>query len=108
MHENRARRELAYVNRGGTVLCVVPRASSHLIAITLQTEVEIRDNMPYDGGACIAHTHKRHVKDKLGNDVDVWWKSWEVGYDPADEVDRAVMATRKAVFPLHGLDPYFD
>jgi acetoin utilization protein AcuC len=27
------------------------------------------------------------------------------GYDPADAVDRAVMATRTAVFPMHGLFP---
>jgi acetoin utilization protein AcuC len=27
------------------------------------------------------------------------------GYDPGDSVDRAIMATRKAVFPLHGLLP---
>jgi acetoin utilization protein AcuC len=27
------------------------------------------------------------------------------GYDPADRVDRAIMATRLAVFPDHGLDP---
>ena len=34
--------------------------------------------------------------------VDV---SWSGRYDPADDVDRAVMATRSAVFPLHGLHP---
>jgi hypothetical protein len=38
----------------------------------------------------------------------VWWRSWEVGYDPADPVDFAVMATREAVFPHHGLDIWFD
>ena len=27
------------------------------------------------------------------------------GYDPADHVDRSIMATRVAVFPDHGLDP---
>ena len=27
------------------------------------------------------------------------------GYDPADAVDRAIMATRTAVFPWHGLFP---
>ena len=27
------------------------------------------------------------------------------GYDPGDPVDRAIMATRNAVFPLHGLMP---
>jgi acetoin utilization protein AcuC len=30
---------------------------------------------------------------------------FESGYDPADPVDRAIMATRNAVFPLHGLMP---
>jgi acetoin utilization protein AcuC len=27
------------------------------------------------------------------------------GWDPAEPIDQAVMATRKAVFPLHGLLP---
>ena len=31
--------------------------------------------------------------------------SFDDGYDPADPVDQAIMATRKAVFPLHGLMP---
>ena len=44
----------------------------------------------------------------MGDDVDLWWRSWEVGFDPNDEVDRTVMATRKEVFPLYGLDPWFD
>jgi acetoin utilization protein AcuC len=30
---------------------------------------------------------------------------FEAGYDPGEPVDRAIMATRKAVFPLHGLTP---
>ena len=30
---------------------------------------------------------------------------FETGYDPAEPVDQAIMATRKAVFPLHGLLP---
>jgi acetoin utilization protein AcuC len=31
--------------------------------------------------------------------------SFDSGYDPAEPVDRAIMATRNAVFPLHGLMP---
>jgi acetoin utilization protein AcuC len=31
--------------------------------------------------------------------------AWEEGYDPADRLDQAIVATRSAVFPLHGLDP---
>jgi len=30
---------------------------------------------------------------------------FEVGYNPGDQVDRAIVATRNAVFPLHGLMP---
>jgi acetoin utilization protein AcuC len=35
----------------------------------------------------------------------VTFASFDNGHDPADPVDQAVMATRKAVFPLHGLMP---
>jgi acetoin utilization protein AcuC len=31
--------------------------------------------------------------------------SFDDGYNPGDPVDQAIMATRKAVFPLHGLMP---
>ena len=31
--------------------------------------------------------------------------AFDDGHDPADPVDQAIMATRKAVFPLHGLMP---
>jgi acetoin utilization protein AcuC len=33
------------------------------------------------------------------------YAEWSAGYDPADPVDRAIRATRRAVFPAHGLDP---
>jgi acetoin utilization protein AcuC len=35
----------------------------------------------------------------------VEWAGWEAGYDPADRLDQAVLAARKAVFPLRGLLP---
>jgi acetoin utilization protein AcuC len=31
---------------------------------------------------------------------------WSRGHDPHHAVDRAIMATRSATFPWHGLDPY--
>ena len=33
------------------------------------------------------------------------YASFDAGYDPADPVDQAIMATRNAVFPLHGQFP---
>ena len=34
-----------------------------------------------------------------------WRASLSVGYDPGDGVDQAILATRRAVFPHHGLLP---
>ena len=104
-----------WISTGGggyNVVSVVPRSWSHLIAVAAGRPVPLRTPVPEEW--------RRYVKDKygakfgveppetMGDDVDLWWRSWEVGFDPNDEVDRAVMAARKAVFPLHGLDPWFD
>jgi acetoin utilization protein AcuC len=42
-----------------------------------------------------------------GTDV-VEVSAWGSGYDPANPVDQAILATRRAVFPEHGLDPMTD
>jgi acetoin utilization protein AcuC len=35
----------------------------------------------------------------------VEYGAWETGYDPADRIDQAILATRRAAFPLRGLLP---
>src|SRR5690625_727288 len=107
-HELCEGRWLALGGGGYEIVDVVPRAWSHLLAVALHSPLALRDPIPQGWRDYVAHRLGRHAKAALGDDADVWWKSWEVGYDPADEVDRAVIATRKAAFPLHGLDPYFD
>jgi len=104
-----------WISTGGggyNVITVVPRSWSHLVAIAAGRPVPLRTPVPEDW--------RQYVRDKygakygvepptvMGDDVDLWWRSWEVGFDPNDEVDRTVMATRKEVFPLYGLDPWFD
>jgi acetoin utilization protein AcuC len=36
---------------------------------------------------------------------DVEFTDFESGYSPSSRLDQAIVATRKAVFPEHGLDP---
>src|SRR5690625_3450625 len=99
------------LGRGGggyEIVAVVPRAWSHLLGVAAHQPVGLSVPIPDGWRGYVSQRLGRHAKAAMGDDADVWWKSREVGYDPADEVDRAVMATRKAVFPLHGLDPYFD
>nr|WP_250545340.1 acetoin utilization protein AcuC [Paenarthrobacter sp. DKR-5] len=101
-------RWLATGGGGYELTSVVPRSWTHLIAIAA--------GQPLPVGAAVPQRWRDYVQEKygavapevMGDGVDIWWRSWEVGYDPNDEVDRTVMATRKELFPLHGLDPWFD
>ena len=93
---------------GYNVTDVVPRSWGHLIAIASGRPVPLRTPVPEDWRAYVLAKFGRDAPLLMGDDVELWWRSWEVGFDPNDAVDRTVMATRKAVFPLHGLDPWFD
>ncbi|KQR02807.1 acetoin utilization protein AcuC [Arthrobacter sp. Leaf141] len=93
---------------GYNVLQVVPRAWSHLIAIAAGRPVPLRTPVPDDWRRYVEEKFGTAAPGLMGDDVELWWRSWEVGFDPNDAVDRTVMATRKAVFPVHGLDPWFD
>jgi acetoin utilization protein AcuC len=93
---------------GYSVTDVVPRAWSHLIAIAAGRPVPLRTEVPNDWRAYVLAKFGRDAPELMGDDVELWWRSWDVGFDPNDAVDRTVMATRKAVFPFHGLDPWFD
>jgi acetoin utilization protein AcuC len=103
-----AGRWIATGGGGYNVLHVVPRSWSHLVAIAAGRPVPLRTPVPQDWRDYVEDKFGTSTPGLMGDDVELWWRSWEVGFDPNDAVDRTVMATRKAVFPLHGLDPWFD
>ncbi len=93
---------------GYNIVSVVPRAWSHLMAIVAGRPVPLRTPVPDPWRRYVAQKYGQVAPLLMGEDADTWWRSWEVGYNPSDALDRTVMATRKAVFPLYGLDPWFD
>jgi acetoin utilization protein AcuC len=93
---------------GYEIVDVVPRSWSHLVAIAAHTPVDPQTEVPQAWRDHVQRLLGRPGPTHMGDGRDTWFRSWEVGYDPDDPVDRAVMRTRKAVFPLHGLDPWFD
>ena len=97
---------------GYEVVDVVPRAWTHLTAIAAHQPIPLETPVPEDWREHVRMEHGRVAPQHMGDGVAeggvMWWRSWEVGYDPEDPVDQAVMATRKAVFPAHGLDVWFD
>jgi acetoin utilization protein AcuC len=107
-HSAASGRWVALGGGGYEVVDVVPRTWAHLVGIASRHPVEPSTPVPV--------AWRRHARELTGQDGPALmtdgeratWTGWGSGYDPADAVDRAVRATRRAVFPWHGLDPDFD
>lgn len=101
-------RWLATGGGGYNVSAVVPRVWTHLTAIVAGKPVPLRTYVPETFRRYVLERYGRATPYLMGDDAQLWWRNWEVGYDPADPVDRTIIATRKEIFPLFGLDPWFD
>jgi acetoin utilization protein AcuC len=95
---------------GGGYDCydAVPRSWTHLVAVATGDPIGLARPVPEAWREHIREAYGTDPHPSMGDDVDLWWRSWEVGFDPDDPTDRVVMATRRAVFPLWGLDPWYD
>jgi len=107
-HEFCDGRWLAVGGGGYEVVDVVPRAWAHLVGIALHRPVATASDIPQAWRDYVLSRCGRPAPMRMSDGGSGDFRSWTTGYDPGDVHDRAVMATRKAVFPLHGLDPYFD
>jgi acetoin utilization protein AcuC len=92
---------------GGYALVeVVPRAWTHLLAIATGEPIDPAVPTP-DNWQNLAHRRRptREVPVSMTDGSPATYRTWEPSGEP-DAVDRAIMATRKASFPLLGLDPH--
>jgi acetoin utilization protein AcuC len=111
-HEVCGGRWVALGGGGYAVIDVVPRTWTHLVGIAAHA--------PIDPASAVPAAWREHVQRRFGRPGPVTmsdfpagqpqptWRSWSLGVDPADPVDQAVLATRQAVYPLHGLDAWFS
>lgn len=97
---------------GYELVDVVPRSWTHLTAIAADRPISLETETPDEWRAHVEEITGRTAPSRMGDGVaekdDVWFQSWASGMHPESTVDQAVMATREAVFPLHGLDVWFD
>ncbi|QAY64312.1 acetoin utilization protein AcuC [Xylanimonas allomyrinae] len=106
-HELCDGRWVALGGGGYAVVDVVPLVWSSLVAEALHRPLDLALPLPSSWRAEVAEASGLDAARVLGVE-EVEWRPWATGYDPGDDVDRAVLATRKHVFPLWGLDPYHD
>jgi acetoin utilization protein AcuC len=94
------RRWLSTGGGGYSVLNVVPRAWTHLLAIVsgepIPPETEIPRAWLEEVGAPGPLT--------MSDGVDASYVAFEQGFSPESRLDQAILATRRAVFPELGLD----
>jgi acetoin utilization protein AcuC len=90
---------------GYAIIDVVPRAWTHLLAEAAGTPVRPETAVPPMWLEHVATTFGRSGPARMTDGQPAVFKDWSAGYDPGDELDRAVMATCKAVFPFHGINP---
>jgi acetoin utilization protein AcuC len=107
-HELCQGRWLATGGGGYEVVDVVPRAWAHLVAIAAHRPIDPATAVPEEWRDYVRSRCARVAPARMTDGADPQHRSWATGYDPADPIDRAVLATRKALYPLHGLDPWFD
>lgn len=82
---------------------VVPRAWAHLMGIMIGKPVKPRTAVPQGFHEYVLELLGRQAPVSMTDGYDPWPKNWDLGYDPSDPVDAAVIATRKAVFPHLGI-----
>ncbi|WP_227870255.1 MULTISPECIES: acetoin utilization protein AcuC [Streptomyces] len=102
-HEYADGRWLALGGGGYAVVDVVPRSWTHLVAIAAHAPIEVGRAVPEEWRRKVYALTRQHAPRLMGDAGRTDFPDWEDGYDPADDVDRAIMATRRAVFPSHGL-----
>jgi acetoin utilization protein AcuC len=97
-------RWLALGGGGYELVGVVPRSWTHLLAIVLDRNIDPNTPLPADWIAQAARIAPgRPLPPSMTDVADTSFEPWGGGTD--QQVDRAILATRRAVFPLHGLDP---
>jgi acetoin utilization protein AcuC len=95
---------LALGGGGYSLFRVVPRSWTHLLGTLLDRDVDPRRPLPAGWLAHVARlTRNVALPTSMTDGVEVGFQPWSG--ETQSELDRTIIATRRAVFPLHGLDP---
>ncbi|MDT0449055.1 acetoin utilization protein AcuC [Streptomyces hesseae] len=105
-HRHADGRWVALGGGGYAVADVVPRSWTHLVAIAADRPVDPASPVPDLWRGEVFRRTGQLGPLRMTDGREPEWRSFaESGYDPADRLDQAILATRRAVFPAHGLLP---
>ncbi|MEU3352813.1 acetoin utilization protein AcuC [Streptomyces sp. NPDC037389] len=105
-HRHADGRWVALGGGGYAVADVVPRSWTHLVAIAAGRPVDPTSPAPDLWRSEVFRRTGQLGPLRMTDGCEPEWRSFEEsGYDPADRLDQAILATRRAAFPAHGLLP---
>jgi acetoin utilization protein AcuC len=90
---------------GYALVQVVPRTWTHLLAVAAGRPVDPGLATPADWQEYTLARTGVPAPGQMTDGSAAAFTPFESGYDPGDAIDRTIMATRSAVFPVHGLFP---
>jgi acetoin utilization protein AcuC len=97
-------RWLAFGGGGYSLYRVVPRSWTHLLAILLGRGVEPHTVVPAEWNAyATTVAYGVALPTSMTDGAELSWTPWAGTGDTP--VDRAIQETRRAIYPLHDLDP---
>lgn len=104
-HETADGRWLLTGGGGYQLVQVVPRTWTHLLAEASGRPVAPDTATPSSWREYAQAATRERAPDVMTEGAAGSFPDFDSGYDPDDPVDQAIMATRHAIFPLHGLYP---
>lgn len=92
---------------GYAIVDVVPRSWTHLLAEMTGAPLASGTTIPQSWRDLVQARMARSAPKQFSDGAEPLYHAWDAGEgDPEDPLDRSIAATRRAVFPEHGLDPY--
>jgi len=104
-HETADDRWLLTGGGGYDLADVVPRTWTHLLAEAAGQPINAETQTPALWREYVAQRTGLPAPEQMTDGAPAKFVPFEAGYDPGDPTDQTIMATREAVFPLHGLMP---
>jgi Deacetylases, including yeast histone deacetylase and acetoin utilization protein len=107
-HELCGGRWLALGGGGYGLVRCVPRAWTHLLAVATGNPLDPGTPVPHEWAEQVRRRGLRTPPPESMTDGGAAdWSAWQPAtVADASPLDRAILNTRRAVFPLHGLDPH--
>src|SRR6266536_653271 len=104
-HETAGGRWLLTGGGGYSLVEVVARTWTHLLAEAAGSPIDPQAPTPEGWREYVRRRTGQPAPELMTDGLPGQFSSFESGFDPGDPVDRAILATRNAIFPLHGLMP---